>query len=111
MALEVELRDGDQTIAKGRRALDVARSVSMAKAPETLDPYTDGAVYATTETLKDPMRNQITLTQLGGIKLWNLEEPHLYTVHVRLLSGDKILTRIRGALDLGRPHLPIMDFR
>lgn len=90
LALEVELRDGEQTIAKARRALETANPVAE-KAPEGLDPYMDAAVYETAETLKDPMRHLVSLTQLGGIKLWCLEEPHLYTVHVRLLQGDRAI--------------------
>jgi len=90
LALEVELRDGDQTIAKTRRVLE-ATSPKSEKAPAALDPYTDAAVYETTETLMDPMKHQVSLTQLGGIKPWSLEEPHLYTVHVRLLMGDRVI--------------------
>ena len=88
-ALEVELRDGDQTIAKARRPIETMSGGP--KVPDALDPYTDAAVYATTETLKDPSRHQVSLTQLGGIKLWSLEDPHLYSVHVRLLSGDQVI--------------------
>jgi beta-galactosidase len=90
LALEVELRDGDQTIAKVRRPLE-APSLKASKALDTLDPYTDAPAYATTETLNDPTRHQVSLTQLGGIKLWSIEEPHLYTVYVRLLIGDRTI--------------------
>ena len=51
-----------------------------------MDPYTDAPAYASTETLKDPARYTISLTHLANVKLWSLEEPNLYTVHVRLLS-------------------------
>lgn len=90
LAVEVELRDGDQTIAKTRRAIEAA-GAAVTKAPDALDPYADASVYSTTETLKDPVRHQVSLTQLGGIKLWSLEEPRLYTVYVRLLLGDRII--------------------
>jgi len=90
LAVEVELRDGDQTIAKARRPVETA-GVTAPKTPDTLDPYSDASVYATTETLKDPARHQVSLTQLGGIKLWGIEEPQLYTVHVRLLQGDRTI--------------------
>lgn len=94
LALEVELRDGEQTIAKTRKALDLANPMG-GKAPEALDPYTDAAAYATTETLKDAVRHQVSLTELGGIKLWSLDEPHLYSVHVRLLDGDRVIDEDR----------------
>jgi beta-galactosidase len=90
MALEVVLRDGDQTIARTRRALDTANP-SGEKVPAALDPYTDAAVYETTETLKEPTRHQVSLTDLGGIKLWGLDDPHLYTVDVRLMMGDRVI--------------------
>ncbi|HEX3891418.1 MAG TPA: glycoside hydrolase family 2 TIM barrel-domain containing protein [Terracidiphilus sp.] len=90
LALEVELRDGDQTIAKTRRAIDMG-GAAAGKTPDGLDPYTDAAAYASTETMKDPARHLVALTQLGGVKLWNLEQPHLYTVHVRLLQGERVM--------------------
>ena len=90
LAVEVELRDGDQTIAKVRRAIETV-GAAVSKAPDTLDPYTDASVYATTETLKDPTRHQVSLTQLGGIKLWSLDEPHLYTVYVRIQLDNQTI--------------------
>ncbi len=90
LAIEVELRDGDQTIAKGRKAIETTGAAGT-KASDPLDPYTDAPVYSTTETLRDSVRHQVSLTQLGGIKLWNLEEPHLYTVYVRLQLGDRTI--------------------
>src|ERR1019366_9134074 len=39
----------------------------------------------------DPARFTVTLNQLKNIQLWDLERPHLYTVHVRLLqNGHRI---------------------
>lgn len=33
----------------------------------------------------------VTLKNLGGIELWDLDHPHLYTVHVRLLEDGRVL--------------------
>lgn len=90
LAVEVELRDGDQTIAKVRRAIDTAGAVA-GKVSDALDPYTDAAAYASTETMRDPARHEVSLTQLGGVKLWSLDQPHLYAVQVRLLQGDRVI--------------------
>jgi len=89
--IEVELRSGDQVVAKGTKALgrDVSKSATDPSA--ALDPYTDAPVYASTETLKDPDRHTISLTQLGNVRLWSLEEPNLYTVRVRLLQGGRVI--------------------
>jgi beta-galactosidase len=46
-------------------------------------------VHASAETVTDPGRNVVILDKLWAIKLWNLREPNLYTVHVRLLKDDK----------------------
>ena len=83
LTLEVELRDGDSVVAKG------AQPVKIAVAPDpdaSLDPQTAAPVYASTETQKDPARHTVTLKSLGALKLWELENPHLYTVHVRLVE-------------------------
>ena len=86
LSIEAELRDGERVI--GKAAHTIERTTAAASASEDkIDPYTDAAVYATTETLKDPARQTVTLSRLGGVKLWDLEKPHLYTVHVRLLHA------------------------
>ncbi len=86
LALEVELRDGDRVIAKGNSP----ESIRDTPDPNaSMDPATSAPVYASTQTTTDPARHTITLTGLGDIKLWELEHPNLYTVHVRLLDAGK----------------------
>jgi beta-galactosidase len=84
LTLEVELRDGDRVVAKGTStgALTTAADPNAAMDPETAAP-----VYASTETMLDPARHTVTLTDLGEIKLWDLQTPYLYQVHVRLLAN------------------------
>jgi beta-galactosidase len=89
LSLEVELRDGDQVIAKGAHALP--RKPSVAAGDTVVDPVTSAPAYASVETTDDPARSTLSLTGLGNIKLWDLASPQLYTVHVRLLqSGEAI---------------------
>jgi beta-galactosidase len=86
LALEVELREGDRVIAKS------GSPESIADTPDpnaSMDPATPAPVYASTQTTTDPARHTITLTGLGDIKLWQLENPNLYTVHVRLLDAGR----------------------
>ena len=92
LSIEAELRDGDQVIAKASHTLEQAGIGSGAGANDAaLDPYNDAAVYATTETLKDPARHTVSLTKLGDIQLWDLANPRLYTVHVRLLRSGHVI--------------------
>jgi beta-galactosidase len=92
LSIEAELRDGDNVIAKASRTIE-----RMAKAGEPngenppLDPYTDAAVHASTQTLKDPARQTVVLPHLAGIQLWDLEHPRLYSVHVRLLHSGSVI--------------------
>jgi beta-galactosidase len=67
LSLEVELRDGQSTLAKNTQ-----RVVPSNPAAE-------------------PVAHTVHLENLGTIKLWDLAAPSLYTVHVRLLRGAKIL--------------------
>ena len=67
MSLEVELREGNQGLAKG-----------TAKVP---------ASAATTA----PVTHTVTLENLSGIKLWDLVTPNLYSVQVRLVKGTQIV--------------------
>jgi len=88
-SLEAELRSGDQVIAKGTHTIGPMGAPDREAA--SLDTYTDGAVYSTSETLKDPARHTVTLTNLGNIQLWDIENPHLYTVHVKLLDSRQVI--------------------
>ena len=63
LMLEVELRDGDRVLAKGTQRVPAS-------------PV--GA---------DPVVHTVHLDNLGSIKLWDLSNPNLYGVHVRLLRG------------------------
>jgi beta-galactosidase len=86
LVLEVELLDGETILAKG------TQSAKISGAPDSkaaLDPATSAAVYASTETVTDPGKNVVTLDNVGAIKLWDLQLPTLYTVHVRLLRDGK----------------------
>jgi beta-galactosidase len=88
LTLEVELRDGERTVA------GASETVSHTPAPDpnaAADPATSAPVQASTQTIKDPARHTITLSPLQNIQLWNLDSPKLYTVHVRLLSNRYIV--------------------
>ena len=63
LMLEVDLRQGDRVLAKGTQRVPPS------------PPAADPAVHA------------IHLENLGAVKLWDLANPNLYTVHVRLLRG------------------------
>ncbi len=67
LTLEVELRDGDHTLAKGSQKLSAAQAAA------------------------EPMVHTVHLDNLGAIKLWDLQNRNLYTVHVRLLKGTQLL--------------------
>jgi beta-galactosidase len=92
LSIEVELRDGDHMVAKGAQTIPRAADAGEAStADAVLDPYTDAAVYATTQTLKEPARHTVLLAHLGNVQLWDLEKPHLYTVHVKLLRSGHVI--------------------
>jgi beta-galactosidase len=82
-AVEVELRDGNLTLAKSRTLVSPGNGVGGL---DGIDPYNAASVYAQKAHL-----HTVTLPALSGIKLWKLESPHLYTVHVRLLHEGGIL--------------------
>lgn len=88
LSLEAELRDGDQVVGKATHTVALAAATSENPA---LDPYTEAAVYSTTETIKNPARYTVSLAHLGKVQLWDLAQPHLYTVHVRLLRAGRIV--------------------
>lgn len=87
-ALEVELRDGGHIIATGRKVLtaDVGKVE-----PAGLDPYNAAPAHSSIETVSDPARYTVTLTGLERVQLWDLSNPVLYTVHVRLLRSGRVL--------------------
>jgi beta-galactosidase len=85
-SLEVELRDGDQVVEKGTASVS---PVGATGSSGTLDPVTAAPAYASNETMNDPARQTVSVTGLGNLQLWDLEHPHLYTVHVRLLRTGR----------------------
>lgn len=88
LLLEVELRDQDRVIAKGNQTVQP----SEAGDPDaSMDPTTNAPVYLSTETTRDSARHTITLANLKGIELWQLEQPKLYTVHVKLLQEGRVV--------------------
>ena len=86
LTLEVELRDGERTVAKGTQS---ARISGAADPNASLNPVTSAPVHVGAETVTDPGRNVVSLGRLGAVKLWDLQHPTLYTVHVRLLRDGK----------------------
>src|SRR5579859_1468207 len=67
LTLEVELREGDHLVAK------VSQRVPAAEASP------------------DHVAHTVHFGNLSGIKLWDLEHPNLYSVHVRLLKGPELV--------------------
>jgi beta-galactosidase len=67
LTLEVDLREGDQVLSKATQRV------------------------AASQNGKEPVAHTLHLDNLGAIKLWNLENPNLYSVHVRLLRGTQLL--------------------
>ncbi|MFI5096568.1 MAG: glycoside hydrolase family 2 protein [Candidatus Acidiferrales bacterium] len=67
LTLEVELRDGKQVLAKatGQVAASAATAESVA--------------------------HSVVLDNLGTVKLWDLTNPNLYSVHVRLVHGTRVV--------------------
>jgi len=88
LTLEAELRDGDTVIARGTQ---LVATQDKPVAPLFADSQSHSRDHTSAETGVDPMRNVVQLKQLGSIQLWNLDKPHLYTVHVRLLLSDIVV--------------------
>jgi beta-galactosidase len=88
LSLEVDLRDGDRSIASAKREVSNAPPRSEQPAPAT---DIAAPVHAGSETVSDPYRYTVSLSDLNGIRLWNLAQPQLYTVHVRLLRKGRSL--------------------
>ena len=86
LTLEVELRDGAVVIAKTSQSAKIS---DAADPNASLNPVTSAPVHAGAETVTDPGRNVVSLDRLGAIRLWDLQQPTLYTVRVRLLRDGK----------------------
>jgi len=67
LTIEVSLHDGDKVLAHNSRIFP----------PSTLK--------------SDSTPQTVSLAELGKINLWDLGHPNLYTVHVRLLHGDRVI--------------------
>jgi beta-galactosidase len=67
LSLEVELRDGERTLAKSTQRVVPANSAA------------------------EPGMITVRLENLGAVKLWNLGQPSLYAVRVRLLRGTSVV--------------------
>jgi len=88
-SLAVELADADGKIV-AKDAL--TNGIGTATDPSAdKDPETPASPYASTETTTDPAAHLIALQNLGEIKLWDLDNPYLYTVHVHLLLDGKVI--------------------
>ena len=88
LSLEVELRDGDRTVARQTQPVTPAQAADPEAA---MDPVTSAPAYLSSETAKDGAKHTVSLTGLHGIELWQLEKPKLYTVHVRLLRAGQLV--------------------
>jgi beta-galactosidase len=93
LSLAVELRDGDQLIARETRTIEghahLPHLTTVGTDPR--DPYNAAPVYNSIESIDDPARYTVSLSKLAQIRRWDLEQPHLYTVHVQLLVDGKIV--------------------
>ena len=69
----------------------VVSGTSGADPLASADPVTAAPAYASTETVQDPAKQTVVLAALSGVKLWEMDRPQLYTVHVRLLQGGKVV--------------------
>jgi beta-galactosidase len=88
LIIEVELRDGEHTLAKSSSPVHAG---ATADPDASADPTTSAPANSSTQTIHDPARNTVALKEIDGIKLWDLDTPHLYTVHVRLLQGGHVI--------------------
>jgi beta-galactosidase len=67
LSLEVTLRDGDRVLAKGTQRVAAAAAAD------------------------DPVPHTVRLENLGPVALWDLARAKLYSVHVRLLNGSRLV--------------------
>lgn len=65
--LEVELREGERVLAKGTQHVPPS------------------------EAMTEAVEHALSFENLSGIKLWDLDHPNLYSVHVRLLKGSELV--------------------
>ena len=87
-SIEVELRDGDSVLGRGTGTIE---RVAALERDQSIDPYSDASPYATAETVNDPARHTVTISKLNNVQLWDLQNPKLYTVHVKLLRRGIVI--------------------
>jgi beta-galactosidase len=68
LVLQAELREGDRVLSKATQAVPASRT-----------------------TGPEPASTTLHLENLGPIKLWDLAQPNLYSVYVRLVRGANII--------------------
>ena len=90
LTIEVALLEGDKVIGK---ASSTGTLTSEPDPNAKMDPDTSAPVYASTQTTQDPARHTLTVSSLSGIKLWDIQNPHLYNVQVSLLRNGVLLDR------------------
>jgi beta-galactosidase len=67
LTLEVELHEGDRTLARATARVPPAAGSG------------------------EPVAHTVHLGQLGSVERWELSEPHLYDLRVRLLDGSRVV--------------------
>ena len=93
LKVEVALLDGERVVARADKSV-VRPPAGLKKSGAGADvfiPETTAPVQTTDEIRADVSRQTISLMNLSGIELWNLDEPKLYTVRVKLLHEGKEL--------------------
>jgi beta-galactosidase len=96
LSLEVELRDGDRSVAK--TTVKVPAAAAAQRAPHTV-PAPGAAA--------EPIVHTVPFDALSGIKLWDLDRPNLYSVHVRLLRGEELVDQDKRTI--GFRHAEFTD--
>jgi beta-galactosidase len=81
--IETELRDGDHVIGTH------SEPVSFKSAPPASS--ISAPAHAGSEDTTDPARQTLVLEKLTGLKLWSIESPQLYSLHVRLLRSGVVV--------------------
>ena len=86
LMLEAELVEGEHVIARAREPLPGSRR-ALASGPE---PAT--AVQGPESTAPaDPQSHTIRFGKLPPVRRWDIDDPHLYTVRVRLVHGGRVI--------------------
>ncbi len=67
LSLEVTLLDGSRVLSTATQRVEPAAAAS------------------------DPMKHSVQLEKLGPVTLWDLARPKLYSVHVRLVNGSRLV--------------------